>query len=204
MTSGMALLEDSGQVRLALTPLRRQLLEGLRQPASASELGLRLGLSRQKVNYHLGVLERAGLVRLVETRARRGFTERVLQATASEFVVDPQLMGERQALRSRDRYAADHLVQVASDTLRAVSRQQAEADRAQKRLLTFTIEADVSFEQPADVYRFTESVAEAVRAAAETYGVLSGGQRYRVVVGGHPAPKSPAPQLTADEAREES
>jgi DNA-binding transcriptional ArsR family regulator len=186
----MALLEDSGQVRAALSPLRRELLDLLHEPASASELGVRLGLPRQKVNYHLGVLERAGLVRLVETRARRGCTERILQATATEFVVDPQLMGEPRTLRSQDRFAADHLIQVAADTVRDVSRQQAGADQAQKRLLTFTIEAEVSFGQPADVYHFTDALAEAVRAAAADYAVESGGQRYRVVVGGHPAPQT--------------
>jgi DNA-binding transcriptional ArsR family regulator len=185
----MALLEDSGQVRAALSPLRRELLDLLHEPASASELGARLGLPRQKVNYHLGVLERAGLVRLVETRARRGCTERILQATAAEFVVDPQLMGEPRTLRSQDRFAADHLIQVAADTVRDVSRQQAGADEAQKRLLTFTIEAEVSFGQPADVYRFTDALAEAVQVAASEFALESGGQRYRVVVGGHPAPQ---------------
>lgn len=188
MTTGMTLLEDSGQVRAALSPLRRKLLALLHQPASASELGARLGLPRQQINYHLGVLERAGLLRLVETRARRGCTERILQATASEFVVDPQLMGQRRTVRSRDRFAADHLIQVAADTVRDVSRQQAESDRAKKRLLTFTIETDVSFAQPADVHRFTDVLAEAVRSAASDFAAGSGGQRYRVVIGGHPAP----------------
>ena len=184
----MTLLEDSGQVRAALSPLRRQLLDLLHQPASASELALRLGLPRQKVNYHLGVLERAGLLRLVETRPRRGFTERILQATAAEFVVDPQLMGEPRTLRSQDRFAADHLIQVAADTVRNVSRQQSGAEAAQKRLLTFTIEAEVSFAQPADVHRFTDALAEAVRAVASDYAADSAGQRYRVIIGGHPAP----------------
>jgi len=188
MAAGVTLLEDSGQVRAALSPLRRQLLDLLHHPASASELGARLGLPRQKVNYHLGVLERAGLLRLVETRARRGFSERILQATAAEYVVDPQLMGEPRTLRSQDRFAADHLIQAAADTVRDVSRQQAGADEAKKRLLTFTIEAEVSFAQPADVYSFTEALAEAVRAAAEDHAAESGGQRYRIVIGGHPAP----------------
>lgn len=187
MTTGMTLLENSDQVRAALSPLRRKLLDLLHQPASASELGAQLGLSRQKINYHLGVLEHAGLLRLVETRARRGCTERILQATASEFVVDPQLMGQRRTVRSRDRFAADHLIQVAAETVRDVSRQQAESDRAEKRLLTFTIEAEVSFAQPADVHRFTDVLAEAVRSAASG-SARSPGQRYRIVIGGHPAP----------------
>jgi DNA-binding transcriptional ArsR family regulator len=188
MVTGVTLLEDSGQVRAALSPLRRELLDLLHQPASASELGARLGLPRQKINYHLGVLEQAGLLRLVETRARRGCTERILQATASEFVVDPQLMGQPRTVRSQDRFAADHLIQVAAETVRGVSRQQAEADRAQRRLLTFTIEAEVSFAQPADVHRFTDVLAEAVRSAASDFAAGTGGQRYRVVIGGHPAP----------------
>src|ERR671915_683808 len=88
----IGLMEEGPQVRSALSPIRARLLELLRERASATELGQALGLPRQKINYHLRVLEAAGLVRLVETRARRGFTERVLQAVAEEVVVYPQLM----------------------------------------------------------------------------------------------------------------
>ena len=159
----------------------------LQEPASASELGARLGMPRQKVNYHLGLLERAGLIRLVETRARRGCVERIMQASAKAFVVDPQLMGEGASLRSRDRYASEHLIQAAVETVSDVSRLQAGAERAEKRLLTFTIEAEVGFAQPADVHRFTDALARAVASAAADCGVEQGGQLYRVVVGGHPA-----------------
>ena len=185
--AGMTLLEDSRQVRTALSPLRRQLLSLLQEPSSASELGVRLGLPRQKVNYHLGLLERAGLIHLVETRARRGCVERIMQASAKAFVVDPQLMSDGAGLRSRDRYASEHLIQAAVETVSDVSRLQAGAERAEKRLLTFTIEAEVGFAQPADVHRFTDALARAVASAAADCGVEQGGQRYRVVVGGHPA-----------------
>ena len=53
-----------------------------REPASATEVAARLGESRQRVNYHVRALERGGLVELVEERARRGCTERVVRATA--------------------------------------------------------------------------------------------------------------------------
>ena len=185
----MTMLEDSRQVRTALSPLRRQLLAMLQEPASASELGGRLGLPRQKVNYHLGLLERAGLIRLVETRARRGCVERIMQASARAFVVDPQLMSEGASLRSRDRYASEHLIQAAAETVSDVSRLQAGAERAEKRLLTFTIEAEVGFAQPADVHRFTDALARAVAAAAADCGVQQGGQLYRVVVATRPPPE---------------
>lgn len=180
-------LEDGQQVRTALSPLRRRVLDLLREPASAAELGTRLDMPRQKINYHLGVLERAGLIELVETRPRRGCTERVMRATAADYVVDPQLMQPGAGVRSRDRYAAGHLVQTASGVVRDVSRMQAGADRAGQRLLTFTIEAEVRFAQPADVHAYTEALAEAI-ASVNAQFTAKDGQPYRVVVGGHPSP----------------
>jgi DNA-binding transcriptional ArsR family regulator len=184
----IGLMEEGQQVRSALSPIRAHLLELLRDPASATELGQSLGLPRQRINYHLRVLEAAGLVRLVETRARRGFTERVLQAVADEFVVDPQLMGSGSKVRSQDRFAAEHLMDVAAEAVRDVSRLRSGAEQAGKRLLTFTIEADVSFADPADVHAFTNELAEAVATASARHSSPTG-RRYRVVVGGYPRRK---------------
>lgn len=181
----IGLMEEGHQVRSALSPMRARLLELLREPASATDLGQALGLPRQRVNYHLRVLESAGLVRLVEARARRGFTERVLQAVAHEFVVDPQLMGSGSKVRSQDRFAAEHLMDVAAQAVRDVSRLQSGAEQSGKRLLTFTIEADVSFADPADVHAFTNELAEAVAAVSARHSSPTG-RRYRVVVGGYP------------------
>ena len=181
----IGLMEEGQQVRSALSPMRARLLELLREPASATELGQALGLPRQKINYHLRVLEAAGLVRLVETRARRGFTERVLQATADEFVVDPQLMASGSRVRSQDRFAAEHLIDVAADAVRDVSRLRSGAEQSGKRLLTFTVEADVGFADPADVHAFTNELAEAVAAVSARHSSPAG-RRYRVVVGGYP------------------
>ena len=64
---------DAAKARAALTPLRRELLERLHEPGSASSLAGQLDLPRQKLAYHLRVLEEAGLVKLVEERPRRGF-----------------------------------------------------------------------------------------------------------------------------------
>ena len=183
--AAMELLERDGQVKAALSPIRRQLLTLLREPASAAELARRTGIARQKLNYHLRVLEEAGLVELVETRQRRGCVERVLRATADELVVDPRILAPGERLRSRDRYAAEHLVDAAADVVRTVSRLQAGADAAQKRLLTFTVEADITFGAPADVHAFTDALAAAVAELGERFG-SDQGQRFRLLVGGHP------------------
>ena len=52
-------------------------------PASAATLATRVGLARQKVNYHLHALEAHGLVRLAQERKWGGLTERLLVATAA-------------------------------------------------------------------------------------------------------------------------
>jgi DNA-binding transcriptional ArsR family regulator len=183
------------RVRLALSPIRRRLLERLREPASATQLAAELGLGRQRINYHLRALEQAGLLELVEERPRRGFTERILAARADAFVVDPAVLGAVARVEAQDRYAAEHLIGAASDVVRDVVRMQAAARREGTRLLTFTIEAEVHFAAPADVERFCTRLAELVAEAATTHGAAAGGRAYRLMLGGHPAP---APPTTED------
>src|SRR5205085_5020723 len=127
-----------------------------------------LELPRQRIGYHLRELEAAGLVELVEERRRRGFVERVLRASAEAYVVDPAVMGgdSDQApggdAAAGDRHAAEHLVDVASRTVRDVARMQTAAERSGRRLLTFTLETEVRFGAPADVHRFTDALAAAL------------------------------------------
>jgi DNA-binding transcriptional ArsR family regulator len=62
----VAVIEDPGAAEISLDPVRTRLLAELAGPASATTLAARLGLPRQKVNYHLRTLEQHGLVELVE------------------------------------------------------------------------------------------------------------------------------------------
>jgi DNA-binding transcriptional ArsR family regulator len=180
-------LDDDRKLRAALTPLRRQLLEALRTPASAAQLAEQLGLPRQKLGYHLRALEEAGLVRLAEERRRRGFTERLLVST--DYVVDPDLLGapaDPDAVEAQDRHAADHLIRTASAVVRDVAKMRQDAEAEGTRLLTLTVEADLTFARPADFDAFTEELAEAVAALARRYGAETG-RRYRLIAGAHPA-----------------
>jgi DNA-binding transcriptional ArsR family regulator len=184
-------VDEPERLRIALSPIRRRLLERLREPASATRLAAELGLSRQRINYHLRALEHAGLLELVEERPRRGFTERVLAARADAFVVDPAVMGSVAAVEEQDRYAAEHLIGAASAVVRNVARMQSVAQREGTRLLTFTIEAELSFAAPPDLERFCDRLAELVADAAAEHGAAEGGRPYRLVIGGHPSANPP-------------
>ena len=85
----VAVIEDPAAAEASLDPIRGRLLAELAEPGSASTLATRVGLPRQKVNYHLRALERHGLVELVEERRKGNCTERVLQATAASYVISP-------------------------------------------------------------------------------------------------------------------
>ena len=85
----VAVIDDPDVAESALEPVRARLLAELAEPGSASSLAPTLGLTRQKVNYHLRALESRGLIELVEERRKGNMTERVMQATAAAYVISP-------------------------------------------------------------------------------------------------------------------
>src|SRR3982751_6857509 len=86
-------IDDPSAATIALEPIRSRLLSELAAPASAATLATRVGVARQKVNYHLRALEAHGLVQLAEERRWGGLTERLLVATATSYVVSPGGLG---------------------------------------------------------------------------------------------------------------
>src|SRR6266852_543568 len=99
-------IDDPAAAAVALEPVRRRLLAELAEPASAATLAARLGMARQKVNYHLRALEAHGLARVAEKRRWGGLTERLLVASAASYIVSPSALGPVSADPSR---LADHL-----------------------------------------------------------------------------------------------
>lgn len=100
--------------------MRGRLLAELATPGSASTLAPRVGLARQKVNYHLRLLEAHGLVKQVEERRWGGLTERFVQATATSYIVSPSAMGHAACDlgKTRDRLSACYLVALAARLVR--------------------------------------------------------------------------------------
>src|SRR5207244_8771753 len=105
-------IDDPAAATVALEPMRSRLLSELAAPASAATLAARIGLARQKVNYHLRALESHGLVQLAEKRKWGGLTERLLVATAASYVVSPSALGPIAVDPNRevDRLSASYLI----------------------------------------------------------------------------------------------
>ena len=105
-------VEDPAAAAALMDPLRARILSHLTEPRSAANLAERVGLTRQKVNYHLRALEERGLARVAEKRRWGGLTERRLVATAASYVVSPDALGPvaSDPARSADRLSAGYLI----------------------------------------------------------------------------------------------
>jgi DNA-binding transcriptional ArsR family regulator len=183
-------IEQPAAAVAALDPVRARLLAELREPASAAQLAGRVGLSRQKVNYHLRSLEAHGLVREAGQRRWGGLTERLLVATAASYVVSPGALGESAAdpQRSGDRLSARYLVALAARIVREVGELARGAEAAGKRLPTLALDTEIAFRSAEDRAAFAEELASAVTALASRYH-HDGGRPHRLVVAAHPRPK---------------
>lgn len=183
-------IEEPRAAAAALDPVRARLLAELaRAPASAAGVAARVGLPRQKVNYHLKSLEQHGLVELAEVRMHGGIAERVLQATAACYVVSPAALGEDGARPDRvaDRLSARYLIALAGRVVREVGDLARRADAAGKRLPTFSLDTEVRFRSARDRAAFADELTAAVVELAARYH-HDGGRPHRLVVAAHPKP----------------
>jgi DNA-binding transcriptional ArsR family regulator len=187
----IAVIDDAAAAASSLDPIRSRLLAELAEPASATMLAARVGLARQKVNYHLRELELHGLVELVEERRKGNVTERMLQATAASYVISPQALSVMQPDpdRSPDRLSGRWLLALAARMVREVGELLTGASRAGRPLATFAIDTEVRFASAADRAAFAEELSGAVTALVGRYHDESapGGRSHRFVVAVHPS-----------------
>ncbi|MFF2748813.1 ArsR/SmtB family transcription factor [Kitasatospora sp. NPDC058048] len=190
----VAVIEEPAAAEASLDPMRSRLLAALTEPGSAAMLAARLGLPRQKVNYHLKELERHGLVELAEERRKGNVTERVYRATASSYVISPGVLAAMSPdpARSPDQLSARWLLALGSRLVQEVGSLLTGASRARRRVATFGIDAQVRFASAADRAAFAEELAQSVAALVSRYHDESapGGRSHRVVVGLHQIPSA--------------
>jgi DNA-binding transcriptional ArsR family regulator len=186
----IAVIEDPAAAEVSLDPVRARLLAELAVPGSAAMLATRVGLARQKVNYHLRTLEQHGLVELVEERRKGNCTERVLRATAASYVISPVALAAVQPDpgRSPDRLSARWMLAVAAKLVRDVGMLITGAAQQRKPVATFTLDGEVRFATAADRAAFARELTDAVAGLVSRYHdeTAERGRTHRIVVAVHP------------------
>jgi hypothetical protein len=180
-------------------PLRPRILSLAREPASATQIAAALGEARQKVNYHVRQLHRAGLLKPAGRRKKRNMVEQRFVATARAYVLAPQLVGPlaADAARVADAMSAAHLVALASQAQAELAAVMGVASVQGKRVATLSMSAELRFESAEQREDFARALQAALTRVVAAYsspmtrrdGSAGAGRPYRLVVGCYPIPK---------------
>lgn len=151
-------------MRPASLTLRNQILHHAKDPISAADLARQLGLPRQRVNYHVQALARAGLLHPAVRQKKRNMLEQKYIAASP----------------ARDLGTICARVQV--ELAAAVEA----AARAGLRIRTFALHEEVRFGSAQDRVDFLNALEAAVAELIEEYA-SPGGSSFRLVLGCYPA-----------------
>jgi DNA-binding transcriptional ArsR family regulator len=203
----VGMVHDPASAAALLNPLRRRILEALREPDSAAGLARRLRLPRQRVNYHVRELARAGFLERAGQRRKRNMIERRYVAKARGYVFSPELLGRLGADRRQveDTFSASYLLALTAQVQSELGRASEEAAAKGKRLATLSLSSELRFESAEQRAEFTKALERAVidvigRFASPAQladGNPGPGRPYRLVLGCYPIP----PKSKAETAR---
>jgi DNA-binding transcriptional ArsR family regulator len=194
-------VSDPKQAVSLLEPLRARILGLARQPASATELAARLGLPRQRVNYHVRELARTGLLRRAGRRRRRNMFEQRYVASAIGYIVLPELLGSVRAdWRSVSDAGSVAYLAALTDQMQSDVGRAARAEHG-KKVSSLAIKAQFRFDSAEQRERFVAEIQTAVVTVIARFtspnlkasGEPGDGRPYRLVLGCYPyAPEAAA------------
>ena len=180
-------LRKPDQLHVLAHPIRLRILEMLREPLSAAALARSLADARQKVNYHLKELERAGLVRRVGERRAGNFLESLYQAVARTFVVSSRVAwGSPRRLKAFGAQLSLRTLVTLGESLQrdaAVLLDRAAFDG--EEISSASVEGEVHFADKDDRAAFMKEYLAAVGPLLKRYGARKGA-RYRAVFAVYP------------------
>ncbi len=180
-------IKDHAGLHALSHPTRVQMLESLREPASAAAVGRRIGQTRQHVNYHLKALEEAGLVERVGQRQNGNFVETLYRAAAHSFVVSPEVAWSdpRRIEVLRSQHSLRTLVAIGEGLQRDAIVLLDRATFEGEQIASAAVSAETHFASEEDRAAFLREYLEVTRDLLERHGTVEGAQ-YRIVLAVHP------------------
>lgn len=196
MRAALEVVDEPARAAALLHPARRSVLAALDAPASSAALAERLGLPRQRVNYHVRELLDRGLLEVVEERRRGSVTERTYRRTSTSYTISDEALGElgRPPAELADRFSSAWQIALAARTVRELGRLRRGAEAASQALPTLALDTEVRFATPQARQAFAEELVERVGELVARYHdeEAPDGRPYRVTLGAYPRPKEGA------------
>jgi DNA-binding transcriptional ArsR family regulator len=194
--SAVRAVTDAGSAYSLLHPIRRRILESLREPDSASGLARRLRMTRQVLNYHVKEMARARLLRPAGRRKRRALYEQCYVASAVSYVLSPEIIGSLAAKPgpAQNRFSAGFLLGMANQVQQEVGYALECAEAQGTRLSTLGITGRFRFLSAEQRAEFAQALHAAVLSAIERFSVpfcdahgkAGTGRGYRLALGCYP------------------
>lgn len=209
VTAEIECVDDPRKASALLDPLRLRILKQLSLPASATDVAGRLGLPRQKVNYHARKLAEAGFLQSAGRRRKRNMTEQRWVATARSYLLSPEVVApvRPDLQRIADKGSAAYLLAAAARIQSEVGVVLGEAEAAGQRVATLTLDAEIGFTGPEQRAAFTRALEEAVAGVLREHTVATeerGARPFRLTLACHPMPaRESIEEPTSDHASAE-
>jgi len=194
------IVRDDARATALLHPLRRRILEALREPDSAAGIARGFRLPRQKVNYHVRELAKARFLERAGRRRRRNMTEQRYVTRATGFVLSPELLGQLQADKKHieDVFSASYLLALSAQLQSELGRAASEAEALGKRLSTYSLVSEIRFESAEQRATFAKmlqaAITDVIARFSSPYRAADGsrgaGRPYRLMLGCYPIPPS--------------
>lgn len=193
MSLAVDVIAEPERAQVLLHPARLRLLGALEEPDSAAGLSRRLGLPRQRINYHLRELLGQRLLEVVEEKRKGSCVERIYQRTGKGYAISTAALGELGVAPDdvQDRFSSAYQIALASRAVRDLGELQVGAREAGQKLPTMALEVDVRFRDAAARHRFAEELTRTVAELVERHHDEQSkeGRAFRFYLGAYPKPK---------------
>jgi len=195
-------VDSARRASALLNPMRLRLLRMAQEPASATELARRLALPRQRVNYHVRELARAGFLRPAGRRRKRNWVEQRYVATARSYILSPAILGslapDWRAIE--DTASTDYLLALSEQVRLDLSRVEQDARARGQRVSTLSLKFQFRFDSPEQRMAFANALRQAVVEViarhtspdrpASASSRPGRGRPHRLVLGCYPVPQN--------------
>ena len=202
MMAGMTTIENITDRRRAAAilahPLRPRILAHAHHPVSASDLARRLEQPRQRVNYHVRQLAKAGFLQPAGRQTKRNMVEQQYVASARAYVLAPDVIGEVRpdVGGNADHASAAHLAALCARAQSEIAQIMQSANAAGLRVRTMSMCSDVRFQSAEQRAEFTQELLDAVSDVVARFSspfatadhAAAPGRPFRVVLGCYPVP----------------
>ena len=89
------LVDDLEMLKVIAHNTRLDILQSLKKPKTVKEIARLLKLPATKLYYHVNLMEKHGLIQVVETNIVSGIVEKKYQVVARNYRIDDQLLADQ-------------------------------------------------------------------------------------------------------------